>query len=255
MKNFTKPSKKTICVCNRDVSTEEKRWILSVSRTGFIQAKCSLTEQSSRVNKSKFRDRSLQESKSANKPEHNFFIFSNISSILFETSAQATLVWSKICKKMHFTVYSYITVRSNAAHHCRASGNSSNGSSIAPTFPPLLSQSSLYSKQLEASGKVMSVYVGFCVCVCVLREGFGPNWHRHVKCFREPSWHPCTSKLTRSQQTEQRMNANKSADPWVTLTIPALQAMSAETGRLEGYEISLFKMGTAKKEKKNQTNT
>lgn len=165
MKNFTKPSKKTICVCNRDVSTEEKRWILSVSRTGFIQAKCSLTEQSSRVNKSKFRDRSLQESKSANKPEHNFFIFSNISSILFETSAQATLVWSKICKKMHFTAYSYITVRSNAAHHCRASGNSSNGSSIAPTFPPLLSQSSLYSKQLEASGKVMSVYVGFCVCV------------------------------------------------------------------------------------------
>lgn len=98
----------------------------------------------------------------------------------------------------------------------------------------------------------MSVYVGFCVCVyvCVLREGFGPNWHRHVKCFREPSWHPCTSKLTRSQQTEQRMNANKSADPWVTLSIPALQAMSAETGRLEGYEISLFKMGTAKKEKK-----
>lgn len=50
-----------------------------------------------------------------------------------------------------------------------------------------------------------------CVCVWVLREGFGPNWHRQVKCSPEPSWHPCTSKCP---------IPNKRSGAWMRISLP-----------------------------------
>lgn len=44
------------------------------------------------------------------------------------------------------------------------------------------------------------VHVCVCACAWVLREAFGPNWHRHVKCSREPSWHPPVRQNSRSRR-------------------------------------------------------
>ncbi len=142
-------------------------------------------------------------------------------------------------------------VRSNALSHRRAPGSNSRGSSTEHRLSLLHFHSLHYTANSWRPRGRSWVFTCVCVCVCVcawvLREGFGPNWHRHVKCSREPSWHSCTSKSPRSRQTERRMNANKSADPWVTFSIPALQAMRMETGGLEGYKISLLKWTYKKK--------
>ena len=97
------------------------------------------------------------------------------------------------------------------------------------------------------------VHMCVCVCVWVLREAFGPNWHRHVKCSREPSWHPPIRQNSPlpDENGGRRMNANKSADPWVTFSIPALRAMRTETGGLGGIQqinkiICLFKWTSRK---------
>ncbi len=226
------------------------RW--AWNKTYQTKAKHRLTQQPSRANRKCLIKENSETARSKNsKVQTNSRVtFSNIRGRLCETSAWASLIWSQMHLKCVLQ-HRLSAVRSNALSHRRAPGSNSRGSSTEHRLSLLHFHSLHYTANSWRPRGRSWVFTCVCVCVCVcawvLREGFGPNWHRHVKCSREPSWHSCTSKSPRSRQTERRMNANKSADPWVTFSIPALQAMRMETGGLEGYKISLLKWTYKKK--------
>lgn len=88
----------------------------------------------------------------------------------------------------------------------------------------------------------MSLFRQVCMCVCVrVRESWGKLLDLiGTGMSNVPVNQAGTPLYVKTPAPDEnggrRMNANKSADPWVTFSIPVLQAMRTETGGLGGIQ-------------------